>query len=82
MTLPYQFTTGAPVAMLNKFDGFVDYPAGKIASIPLSSENLLLRGCTLKNVHEVVGVCCYTGVDTKLMLNSAGFEPKKSKLMK
>jgi hypothetical protein len=32
-------------------------------------------------VHEVIAVCCYTGPDTKVVLNSAKFEPKKSKLM-
>ena len=40
-----------------------------------------MRGCTLKNVHEAIAICCYTGSDTKLVLNSAKFEPKKSKLM-
>lgn len=65
---------------LNKFDGTVTEPKSK-TKIPLDSYNLLLRGCTLKNVHEVIAVCCYTGSDTKLVLNSAKFEPKKSKLM-
>lgn len=32
-------------------------------------------------MHEVIAICCYTGSDTKLVLNSAKFEPKKSKLM-
>ena len=49
--------------------------------IPLDSANLILRGCILKNTKECIAICCYTGSDTKLVLNSAKFEPKKSKLM-
>jgi len=42
---------------------------------------LILRGCTLRNVHEAIAVCVYSGSDTKVVLNSAKFYPKKSKLM-
>lgn len=79
-TFKYEVSCGAPCMQLNKFDGSVDFPAAKL-KIPLDSSNLLLRGCILKTVHEVIAVCCYTGADTKVVLNSAKFEPKKSKLM-
>jgi len=49
--------------------------------IPISHDNLILRGCISKNVHEVIGVCVYAGKDTKLFLNSVEFKTKKSKLM-
>ena len=54
---------------------------GRDQTIPVDEHNLLLRGCILKNVHEVVGVCMFTGKDTKLVLNSVEFAPKRSKLM-
>ncbi|RZF38274.1 hypothetical protein LSTR_LSTR008997 [Laodelphax striatellus] len=37
---------------------------------PLSAENLLLRGCRLKNTSYVYGCAVYTGKETKLSLNS------------
>lgn len=77
---PYEFNVGAPAMQINKFDGTVVESKSK-TKIPLDSYNLLLRGCSLRNVHEVIAICCYTGSDTKLVLNSAKFEPKKSKLM-
>lgn len=79
-SLPYEITCGAPAMQINKFDGTVECVSAGL-KIPLDSMNLLLRGCNLKNVAEVIAICCYTGSDTKLVLNSAKFEPKKSKLM-
>lgn len=68
----FEFTIGAPAMQLNKFDGSATEP-GSRTRIALDSYNLLLRGCILKNVHEVIAVCAYTGSDTKLVLNSAKF---------
>ncbi|KRX06108.1 P-type ATPase, cytoplasmic domain N [Pseudocohnilembus persalinus] len=42
----------------------------KQTSISLNSENLLLRGCILKNTKFVVGLVVYTGHETKIFLNS------------
>ncbi|KNC27437.1 hypothetical protein FF38_06498, partial [Lucilia cuprina] len=38
--------------------------------IPLSEENLLLRGSKIKNTDKVIGCAVYTGMSTKLQLNS------------
>uniref|UniRef100_A0A1I8NVP4 Phospholipid-transporting ATPase n=1 Tax=Stomoxys calcitrans TaxID=35570 RepID=A0A1I8NVP4_STOCA len=49
---------------------------GKIAmerlplTLPLTSENLLLRGSKVKNTEKVIGCAVYTGMFTKLQLNS------------
>lgn len=67
-----------PNRYFNNFDGFVKVPQG--AKIPIDHDNLMLRGCILKNVHEVICICVYTGSDTKLVLNSVKFSPKSSKL--
>ncbi|XP_055370754.1 phospholipid-transporting ATPase IF isoform X2 [Condylostylus longicornis] len=37
--------------------------------LPLSTQNLLLRGSRLKNTDFVIGCAVYTGMDTKLALN-------------
>ncbi|KAF4978585.1 hypothetical protein FZEAL_5057 [Fusarium zealandicum] len=43
---------------------------------PITIDNLLLRGCNLRNTEWIVGVVVYTGHDTKIMMN-AGMTPTK-----
>ncbi|KAI1760578.1 phospholipid-translocating P-type ATPase [Hypoxylon sp. FL1150] len=45
-------------------------------SEPISIDNLLLRGCNLRNTEWVLGVVMFTGHDTKIMMN-AGITPSK-----
>lgn len=42
----------------------------------ISINNLLLRGCSLKNTEWILGVVVFTGRETKIMLNS-GITPSK-----
>jgi phospholipid-transporting ATPase len=51
-------------------------------TLPLKAEQLLLRGCQLKNTEFVWGVVCYTGSDTKLVKNSSKLPIKQTKLEK
>jgi phospholipid-transporting ATPase len=48
--------------------------------VPLDNNNVVLRGCSLKITEWVTGVVVYTGVDTKIMLNSNKTRQKKSRL--
>ncbi|XP_074180743.1 phospholipid-transporting ATPase VD isoform X3 [Rhinolophus sinicus] len=48
--------------------------------VGLSKENLLLRGCTIRNTEAVVGIVVYAGHETKAMLNNSGPRYKRSKL--
>lgn len=43
---------------------------------PITIDNLLLRGCNLRNTEWVLGVVVFTGHDTKIMMN-AGITPTK-----
>ena len=43
---------------------------------PININNLLLRGCSIKNTEWVLGVVVFTGRETKIMLNS-GLTPSK-----
>ncbi|KIW20668.1 hypothetical protein PV08_01245 [Exophiala spinifera] len=52
-----------------------DAPPREMAE-PISINNLLLRGCSLKNTEWVLGVVVFTGQETKIMLNS-GMTPSK-----
>lgn len=48
-------------------------------STTLTVGNMMLRGCSMRNTPWAVGVCVYTGHETKSMLNSAseGVTPSK-----
>ncbi|KAI1819696.1 phospholipid-translocating P-type ATPase domain-containing protein [Xylaria intraflava] len=48
----------------------------KEMSEPITIDNLLLRGCNLRNTEWVLGVVVFTGHDTKIMMN-AGATPSK-----
>ncbi|KAI0805530.1 hypothetical protein GGR55DRAFT_281264 [Xylaria sp. FL0064] len=48
----------------------------KEMSEPITIDNLLLRGCNLRNTEWVLGVVVFTGHDTKIMQN-AGATPSK-----
>ncbi|KAK7917133.1 hypothetical protein PG985_010741 [Apiospora marii] len=43
---------------------------------PISIDNMLLRGCNLRNTEWILGVVVFTGHDTKIMMN-AGVTPSK-----
>lgn len=43
---------------------------------PIGINNLLLRGCNLRNTEWILGVVVFTGAQTKIMLN-AGITPSK-----
>ena len=74
-----------PHANLYQYSGVLNWkqrdlkkPEEPVATMaePISINNLLLRGCTLRNTDWVLGVVVYTGQETKIMLN-AGITPKK-----
>ena len=50
--------------------------------MPLSMNQLLLRGCVLKNTDYITGFVIYTGHDTKIMLNSKSAPSKASQILK
>lgn len=53
-------------------------PDGRGTSMaePISINNLLLRGCSLRNTEWILGVVVFTGQETKIMVN-AGVTPSK-----
>jgi magnesium-transporting ATPase (P-type) len=48
----------------------------------LSANQLLLKGSVLRNTEWVLGICVFTGLDTKLMMNSQQVRHKQSKVEK
>ncbi|KAF2130860.1 phospholipid-translocating P-type ATPase [Dothidotthia symphoricarpi CBS 119687] len=49
---------------------------------PISINNLLLRGCQLRNTEWVLGVVVFTGEDTKIMINSGITPSKRARISK
>jgi phospholipid-translocating ATPase len=47
---------------------------------PVSINNLLLRGCQLRNTEWVLGVVVFTGEETKIMINSGITPSKRAKI--
>jgi phospholipid-transporting ATPase len=68
---------GRPNPYIYKFQGQIERRTDKVLT-PINSNSFVLRGCSLRNTDWVVGVVCYTGHETKIMLNSAKSIPKHS----
>lgn len=67
-----------PTTKMYRFHGTVVHPTG--ATVPVGTENLLLRECLLKNTDFVEGIVVYAGHESKAMLNNGGPRYKRSKL--
>lgn len=53
---------------------------GEEMAEPISINNLVLRGCNLRNTDWVLGVVVFTGFDTKIMMNSGITPSKRSRI--
>ncbi|KAI4314247.1 hypothetical protein L6164_027175 [Bauhinia variegata] len=49
-------------------------------TLPLSPNQILLRGCSLRNTEYVVAVVIFTGHETKVMMNAMNVPSKRSTL--
>uniref|UniRef100_A0A669CH75 Phospholipid-transporting ATPase n=1 Tax=Oreochromis niloticus TaxID=8128 RepID=A0A669CH75_ORENI len=72
-----------PQPDLYKFVGRINiYMTNEPVARPLGSENLLLRGATLKNTEYIYAVAIYTGMETKMALNYQSKSQKRSAVEK
>ncbi|KAF7898689.1 hypothetical protein EAF00_005135 [Botryotinia globosa] len=71
----YQYSGVARWTQYNGKDG-----PGEDMVEPISINNLLLRGCNLRNTDWILGVVVFTGFDTKIMLNSGITPSKRSRI--
>uniref|UniRef100_A0A8C6PDV1 Phospholipid-transporting ATPase n=1 Tax=Nothobranchius furzeri TaxID=105023 RepID=A0A8C6PDV1_NOTFU len=72
-----------PQPDLYKFVGRINvYMNNEPVARPLGSENLLLRGATLKNTEHIYAVAIYTGMETKMALNYQSKSQKRSAVEK
>ncbi|KAI7460085.1 phospholipid-translocating P-type ATPase [Hortaea werneckii] len=49
---------------------------------PVGINNMLLRGCSLRNTQWIVGIVAFTGEETKIMLNSGITPSKRARISK
>lgn len=67
-----------PNEQIYKFEGNITYKSGQDGKTSLGVENMLWRGCSLKNTAYIYGLTVFTGHDTKVMKNSAKSRYKMS----
>lgn len=67
-----------------EMDKPIDLPEVKPTweTIPVSLDNMLWRGCVLRNTNWVVGMVVYAGHETRIMLNSGNTPSKRSRIEK
>uniref|UniRef100_A0A8D2PI18 Phospholipid-transporting ATPase n=1 Tax=Zosterops lateralis melanops TaxID=1220523 RepID=A0A8D2PI18_ZOSLA len=66
-----------PNNKLDKFGGTLYWKEDKY---PLSNQNMLLRGCVLRNTEWCFGLVIFAGPDTKLMQNSGRTKFKRTSI--
>lgn len=79
----FSIESEGPHANLYSYQGnlkWVDRETGDENNEPVNINNLLLRGCTLRNTKWAMGIVVFTGPDTKIMLNAGVTPTKKSRI--
>lgn len=78
-----------PQSNLYKYNGavrwnqaFEEDPTGAVhdMSEPITIDNLLLRGCNLRNTEWALGIVLFTGHDTKIMMNAGDTPSKRARI--
>ena len=74
-----------PLPNLYLYNGvlrFQDRNSVQLKSEPVTINEMLLRGCSIRNTAWVIGLVVFTGKDTKIMLNGGDTPSKRSKIEK
>ena len=56
-----------PNNSIYKFEGYIKADS---ETLPLSIDNLIMRGSSIKNTDHILGIVVFTGHDTKVMQNT------------
>ncbi|KAE8284798.1 Phospholipid-transporting ATPase IC [Larimichthys crocea] len=64
----------------NRLDKFVGTMLWQRERYPLDLDNMLLRGCKIRNTEECHGLVIYAGADTKIMRNGGKTRFKRTKI--
>lgn len=74
-----------PHANLYNYNGVIRYRAAGMDEMkvePVTINEMLLRGCSVRNTNWIIGLVVFTGADTKIMLNGGDTPSKRSKIEK
>ncbi len=77
--MTWQLDSEGPNVHINHYNGKV---TTNEQTMNAGTKNFVLRSCSLRNTKWLIGLCVYTGHDTKVMLNSTKARSKKSTLEK
>lgn len=81
MDIDFEIESEGPHSNLYSYRGAVHYNMdGKPQKESASINNMILRGCSLRNTKWVIGIVVFTGSDTKIMLNAGITPSKKSRI--
>ncbi|KAK0224812.1 phospholipid-translocating P-type ATPase [Armillaria nabsnona] len=61
---------------------YKDTVTGEKKQEPVTINEMLLRGCAIRNTTWIIGLVVFTGADTKIMLNGGATPSKRSKIEK
>jgi len=61
---------------------FQDRNSVQLKSEPVTINEMVLRGCSIRNTTWAIGLVAFTGKDTKIMLNGGDTPSKRSKIEK
>ncbi|KAJ3571132.1 hypothetical protein NPX13_g5488 [Xylaria arbuscula] len=82
----FQIESEPPQANLYKYNAAIKWEQSfpgvgrKEMAEPITIDNLLLRGCNLRNTDWVLGIVVFTGHDTKIMMNAGATPSKRARI--
>ncbi|KAI1111858.1 hypothetical protein F5Y14DRAFT_288376 [Nemania sp. NC0429] len=82
----FSIESEAPQPNLYKYNAAIQWQqsfpevGSKEMSEPITIDNLLLRGCNLRNTDWVLGIVVFTGHDTKIMMNAGATPSKRARI--
>lgn len=78
MDLDFEVESEGPHPNLYNYQGCVNYESDGVPKKESTTlNNLILRGCFLRNTKWVIGIVIFTGEDTKIIMNG-GITPSKT----
>lgn len=80
MDLDFELESEGPHPNLYSYQGCVMFGEENECKETANVNNMILRGCSLRNTKWIIGVVVFTGPETKIILNSGITPSKKSRI--